>query len=323
MSVRRARTPSQVIGSNDEVTEIPKDPSPDHKPKVIACIPAYNDEKNIASVIIKVRDYTDKIYVCDDGSSDETSKIAQALGAEVIIHPSNMGYALSLVDLFNLAIKAEADYVVTVDAFGKKYAHEIPKLIKILAEQGADIVTTAQDLQAPSGTPTNNNATKSVNANPVSNPTETIRGFRAYSRKALLTLPLTEIAVANRGQIEFNAEILKKAAEKGLVITVIPIKIEDTTETLSNKQPKQILNKLLEPLRITSINHPLALYGIPGIIAILGSIILDAYTYLTFIHGYLSSNAMILGIGSLTVGLILIVTAIILWVVKTTSGIYQ
>ena len=48
---------------------------------VIVGIPAYNEEKNIAVIITRLKKITDKIIVCDDGSSDLTSKIAEGLGA--------------------------------------------------------------------------------------------------------------------------------------------------------------------------------------------------------------------------------------------------
>ena len=54
------------------------------KPFVIACIPAYNEERTIAKVIIKTQKYVDKVIVCDDGSKDMTSEIAEKLGALVI-----------------------------------------------------------------------------------------------------------------------------------------------------------------------------------------------------------------------------------------------
>jgi glycosyltransferase involved in cell wall biosynthesis len=62
------------------------------KPFVIACIPAYNEEKTIAKVLLKTKKYVDKVIVCDDGSTDMTAEIAEALGAEVIRHEKNMGY---------------------------------------------------------------------------------------------------------------------------------------------------------------------------------------------------------------------------------------
>ena len=55
-------------------------------------IPAYNEEKNIGKIITSLKKITNSIIVCDDGSSDMTSKIATELGATVIKHERNKGY---------------------------------------------------------------------------------------------------------------------------------------------------------------------------------------------------------------------------------------
>jgi len=49
--------------------------------KIVIGIPAFNEEKNIAVLIIQLKKITDKIIVCNDGSTDLTSKIAEELGA--------------------------------------------------------------------------------------------------------------------------------------------------------------------------------------------------------------------------------------------------
>ena len=54
--------------------------------KIIVGIPAFNEEKNIAVLIIQLKKIADKIIVCNDGSTDLTSKIAEELGATVINH---------------------------------------------------------------------------------------------------------------------------------------------------------------------------------------------------------------------------------------------
>ena len=54
--------------------------------KITIGIPAYNEEKNIASIITKLKKITNSIIVCDDGSSDMTSEISKNLGVVVISH---------------------------------------------------------------------------------------------------------------------------------------------------------------------------------------------------------------------------------------------
>ena len=65
--------------------------------KITVGIPAYNEEKNIASIITKLKNITDSIIVCDDGSSDMTSEISKNLGAVVISHKKNMGYGAAIL----------------------------------------------------------------------------------------------------------------------------------------------------------------------------------------------------------------------------------
>ncbi|MEM2143735.1 MAG: glycosyltransferase [Candidatus Jordarchaeaceae archaeon] len=52
------------------------------KPFVVACIPAYNEERAIAKVVVQTKKYVDHVVVCDDGSTDMTAEIAEGLGAE-------------------------------------------------------------------------------------------------------------------------------------------------------------------------------------------------------------------------------------------------
>ena len=67
------------------------DVAPTLKVQKVAVIPAYNEEKTIAKIIISCQRYVDKVIVCDDGSEDITAKIAQKRGAEVISHKSRGG----------------------------------------------------------------------------------------------------------------------------------------------------------------------------------------------------------------------------------------
>ena len=54
--------------------------------KIIVGIPAFNEEKNIASIITKLSTIADTILVCNDGSTDLTATIAEKIGAVVINH---------------------------------------------------------------------------------------------------------------------------------------------------------------------------------------------------------------------------------------------
>ena len=84
---------------------------------IIVGIPAYNEEKNIAVIITRLKKITDKIIVCDDGSSDLTSKIAEELGAIVIKHEKNLGYGAAIRSIFLKAKEMEQKELIS--AHGK------------------------------------------------------------------------------------------------------------------------------------------------------------------------------------------------------------
>ena len=93
-------------------------------------IPAYNEEKNIASIIVKLKKIAQKIIVCDDGSTDLTGEIAQKLGATVIRHPKNLGYGSGIRSIFQKAKEIDSDILVTFDADGQHQVEDIKKVIE-------------------------------------------------------------------------------------------------------------------------------------------------------------------------------------------------
>ena len=68
--------------------------------KITVGIPAYNEEKNIAKIIVKLKKTVDQIIVCDDGSTDSTSAIAESLGATVVKHAKTEGYGMAIRSIF-------------------------------------------------------------------------------------------------------------------------------------------------------------------------------------------------------------------------------
>ena len=86
--------------------------------KITVGIPAYNEEKNIAKIIVGLKKVADQIIVCDDGSTDSTSIIAEALGAIVLKHPKNLGYGSAIRSIFLKAREINSEGLVTIDADG-------------------------------------------------------------------------------------------------------------------------------------------------------------------------------------------------------------
>ena len=104
-----------------------------NKPDVTIIIPAHNEEEGIADVINGVKQLNKgyEIIVVDDGSTDNTYKLASETGVKVIRHPYNKGYGAALKTGIR---NAEADIVLFMDADGQHKPSDIKKLIQYIGE---------------------------------------------------------------------------------------------------------------------------------------------------------------------------------------------
>jgi glycosyltransferase involved in cell wall biosynthesis len=106
-------------------------------------IPAYNEGATIGNIVRAVIQYG-FVIVVDDGSNDQTARIAQDAGAEVIIHARNLGYDAALVSGFLCANKIGCEFTLTMDADGQHNPNLLPVFINALCD-GADVVVGIRD----------------------------------------------------------------------------------------------------------------------------------------------------------------------------------
>jgi glycosyltransferase involved in cell wall biosynthesis len=99
-------------------------------------IAAYNEAARIAPVVRLALKYSDDVIVVDDGSIDETAAMARSAGARVIRQP-NAGYLAAVKRGF---VEAVGEVVVTMDADGEHRAEDIPRLVKPIFDDEADLV---------------------------------------------------------------------------------------------------------------------------------------------------------------------------------------
>ncbi len=118
-----------------------------NRKKIIAIIPALNEEKTIKEVLSNVKKYVDEIIVVDDNSTDNTAAIAQEY-ATVLRNKKNLGYSKSVNKAFRFAEKRGFDIIVTLDADGQHLAEDIPKLVLPILKKEADIVVGKRPFKA-------------------------------------------------------------------------------------------------------------------------------------------------------------------------------
>jgi len=286
-----------------------------NKLHVVACIPAFNEEKTIASVIVKAMRHVDKVIVCDDGSTDLTGEIAEKLGAKVIVHERNMGYGAALHTLFAEAGGEDADIVVTLDADGQHNPDDIPRIIEPILKGEADIVIGSRFLggegkQMPRyrelGVKTITRLTGRASYREL---TDAQSGFRAYRRSVVEALKPSEMGMGA------STEILVKAHENGFRIREVPVKIYYEGETSTQNPVSHGVEVVMSTVKHLSIRRPMLFYGVPGLIAMLVAISFWLWTLQIFAATrQVSTNIALIALGATIVGLMLLTTAVILWV---------
>ena len=202
-------------------------------------IPAYNEEKTIAKVVLNAQQHAHVVVVCDDGSSDLTAEIAERMGAVVIRHPKNLGYGAALQSLFRRAKDLAADVLVTLDSDGQHDPTEIPNITKPIEAGQADVVLGSRfmDKNGTKHMPKYRQVgikviTALANGNNPNSLTDAQCGFRAYNKTALNCLTL------NENGMSASVEILRSANKSNLKIIEIPVtcKYASSTGTKTSKK---------------------------------------------------------------------------------------
>ena len=286
--------------------------------KIAIGIPAYNEEKNIASIITKLKKITDSIIVCNDGSSDLTGDIARDLGALVINHPKNLGYGAAIHSLFLKAKELDFDVLITFDGDGQHRIEDVNSVFEPIKNKMVDIVIGSRFLHKKSEEIPNYRKfgikmiTKVTNMSIKEKLTDSQSGFRAYSKRVL-----KEITPSDRG-MGVSTEILIKANNLGLKIAEVPIKVRYDGDTSTHNPVSHGTSVILSTIKFTSIHNPLKFYGIPGIIFLITGLGFIAWTLQIYtISQEIVTNISLIGIGCIVLGAVLLMTSVILFSIVT------
>ena len=107
--------------------------------QTMAVIPAYNEAKHISHVVKAAKRFV-PVLVVDDSSVDETAKIAEIAGAQVLRQPSNQGKGSALRAGFQRALDLGCKAVITLDADGQHDPTEIGKFLQLYAVREPDLI---------------------------------------------------------------------------------------------------------------------------------------------------------------------------------------
>ena len=229
----------------------------------MVAMPAFNEDRYIGSLVLKVKKYADEVVVVDDGSADRTSEIAELGGAEVIRHEFNRGKGAAIQTILKAAKDTDVDVLVILDADSQHDADEIPFLLTGIQE-GFDLVIGSRAQRKKSipvyrriGQRILLQFSRFLVPHTIS---DSESGFRAFSRRAINELILVQDGFA------VEAEMLAVATEKHLKTTEVPISVRYLRDSSTLNPFRHGLGVLAQIIGMISDRRPLSFFGIIGLV---------------------------------------------------------
>ncbi|PIV20503.1 MAG: glycosyltransferase family 2 protein, partial [Deltaproteobacteria bacterium CG03_land_8_20_14_0_80_45_14] len=189
--------------------------------RICILIPAYNAQETLGSVLKKIEPLKIDTLVVNDGSLDETKRVASENGVQILEHPLNLGKGAALQTGFQYILQKDYQVVITLDADGQHDPSEIPSLLKIYQSVKPDILVASR--AAEFGRMTflrrfwNRLGVKAVARLCHSDITDSQSGFRLIRAKVLKEVSLST------SRFETELELLIKACKKGFSVLSVPI----------------------------------------------------------------------------------------------------
>jgi glycosyltransferase involved in cell wall biosynthesis len=189
--------------------------------RICALIPAFNEAAYVGSVVEGALRHVEAALVIDDGSTDGTADVARTAGAVCLGWPDNRGKAVALRAGIEAAAARGFSHAVTLDGDGQHRPDDIPSLVRVAQDTGADLVIGARSFDLArmplSRYFSNTVGSKIASALAGREIRDSQCGFRLYNLDKLRRLHLRSRCY------EFEMEALIKMARAGCAIAHAPV----------------------------------------------------------------------------------------------------
>ncbi|MCM1415859.1 MAG: glycosyltransferase family 2 protein [bacterium] len=259
--------------------------------KLIIQIPCYNEAETLEIALNELPrriDGVDEIeyLIINDGSSDDTEKVALDWGVHYIVHfKRNLGLAKGFLAGIDLALRHGADIIVNTDADNQYCGADIEKLIQPILKREADIVIGER--------PIDENAEFSyikkklqrfgsfvVRLASKTDIPDAPSGFRAYSRKAAMRVNV-------HNEYTYTLETIVQAGRNKMAITSVPVKTnpELRESRLMHSIFDYVKKSVLTILRAVLMYRPLRVFTLLGMIAMAGGVAIGVRFMIFYFQG--------------------------------------
>lgn len=255
--------------------------------KLIIQIPCYNEAETLAvalSALPREVPGFDKVewLIIDDGSVDETIKVAQENGADHIVrHIRNQGLARAFMTGIREAVRFGADVIVNTDADNQYNADDIPSLTQPIIKGQADIVVGARPIDSINHFSSIKKIMQKMGSRVVRAASRTdipdaTSGFRAMSRDAA-----QQLVVFN--DYTYTLETIIQAGQKNMSITSVPVRVNADLRPskLVKSIPSYIIRGIVTIARIFIVYRPFLFFSSIGAV-LFGSGILIGMRFMWF-----------------------------------------
>jgi glycosyltransferase involved in cell wall biosynthesis len=244
-----------------------------------------------------------RVLVVDDGSTDRTAEVAAACGADRVLRlPRNQGLARAFTAGIEAALRMGADVIVNTDADNQYRADDIPALVAPVVADEADIVVGARPLATiehfsaakrwlqRAGT----RVVRSLSGTDVADATS---GFRAYSRRAALSLNVFST-------FTYTLETLVQAGYKRLRVVSVPVRVNAPTRPsrLVRSTPHYLVQSVLTLARVLLVYRPFRAFAVPALASFAVGVLLG----LRFLYYYVSQGGSAGHVQSLILAAVLV-----------------
>jgi glycosyltransferase involved in cell wall biosynthesis len=293
------------------------------QPFVVVGIPAFNEEKSIARVILQSQKYADKVVVCDDGSTDLTPEIAQRLGAIVVRHARNQGYGSAVQSLFDCAKDLNADVLVTLDGDGQHDPAEIPAITKPIIEGSADVVVGSRLVDSGRSVlmPWYRRVgvrflTRLTNGATLQNGVKDGQsGFRAYNRESIEKLVVFEDGMGA------SSEILINARKQHLRVCEVSASCNynNGLRTSTRHPVRHGVAVMASIVKLVVEDSPLIMLGVPGFLSLMAGVSFGCWMLQLYASEHrIVTNIALASIAFVLIGLFFVFTAVTLYAISRT-----